>query len=147
MKKEVGALVFHQYFDCKSPSYKPFHQVYDITVDLTYKARLVYDGVQVDPTGLSIRATMVNVVSVCLLGLIAYSQNLSIICGDIGNAFIQTHTKEKIYIRCGPEFGDRVDPIEIIVHALYRLTTSASFSELCWKISYAHLVSYPYILA
>ena len=86
---------------------------------------------------------MVKGVSVCFLDLIIDSQNLSIFYGDIGNAFIQAHTKLKIYIRCGPKFSDKADPIIIIVRALYGMATSAVFSELCWNILHAHLVSYP----
>ena len=63
--------------------------------DLTYKARLVCDGSRVDPKGLSTRATVVKGVSVRLLDLIADSQNLSVLTGDIGNAFIQATTKSK----------------------------------------------------
>ena len=86
---------------------------------------------------------MVRGVSVCLLDLISDSQNLNIFYKDIGDAFIQAHTNRKIYIQSGPKFGDKSDPITSIVRTLYGLTTSAAFSELCWKIPYAHLVSYP----
>ena len=57
--------------------------------------------------------------------MIANSQNLSFLTGDIGNAFIQAHTKENIYIKCGKEFGDKEGSIAIIVRALYGLTTFA----------------------
>ena len=73
---------------------------------MTYKARLVCDGSRVDPRGLSTRATVVKGVFVHLLDLIADSQNLQVLCGDIGKTFIQADTKEKIYTRCGPEFGE-----------------------------------------
>ena len=69
--------------------------MYDIKPDLTYKARLVCDGSRVDPRGLSTHATVVKGISVRLLDLIADSQNLKVLCGDIGNAFIQAHTKER----------------------------------------------------
>ena len=68
---------------------------------------------------------MAKGVSVCLLDLIADSQNLQVLCGDIGNVFIHANTKEKIYTRCGPEFREREHSIAIIVRALYGLTTSA----------------------
>ena len=99
--------------------------MYDIKLDLTYKARLVCDGSRVDPRGLSTLATVVKGISVRLLDLIADSQNLQVLCGDIGNAFIQANTKEKIYTRCGPEFGEHQHSIAVIVRALYGLTTSA----------------------
>ena len=133
VEKEVGALVMHQCFDFKTPDYKPpteyqycrLQMIYDIKSDLTFKARLVCDGSQIDPKGLSTRATVVKTLSVRLLDLIADAQGLEVLCGDIGNAFIQADTKEKIYTRVGTEFGDRAGCIALIVRALYGLTTSA----------------------
>ena len=131
--KEVAALLFHKCFDFKSPDYKPsseyqfcrLHFVYDVKPDLRFKARLVCDGSRVDPKGLDTRATVVKGISVRLLDVIADSQSLSVLCGDVGNAFIQAMTKEKIYTRCGAEFGDRQGSIAVIIRALYGLTTSA----------------------
>ena len=131
--KEIAALIHHKCFDFKSPDFKPsreyhyvrLHLLYNDKPDLTPKARLVCDGSQVDPRDLSTRATLVKGISVRLLYIIADSQNLKALTGDIGNAFIQAHTKEKIYTRCGPEFGDREHSIAVIVRALYDLTTSA----------------------
>ena len=115
--------------------------MYDVKAGLTYKAKFVCDGSRVDPNGLSTRATVVKGVSVHLLDLIADSQNLSTLCGDIGNTFIQDQTKGKIYIRCGPKFGDRADCIKIVVRDLYCLTTSAEiframFADILRALSY-----------
>ena len=126
-------MIHHRCFDFHSPDFKPptgfqyvrLNLVYDVKADSTYKARLVCDGSRVDPKGLSTRATVVKGVSVRLLDLIADSQNLSVLTRDIGNAFIQAHTKEKIFTRCGSEFGSMEGSIAIIVRALYGLTTSA----------------------
>ena len=97
MRKEVAALILHQCFDFKSPGYNPpgdfqycrLHFVYDMKPDLRYKARLVCDGSRVDLRGLSTHASIVNGIYVRLLDLIADSQNLQVMTGDIGNAFIQ----------------------------------------------------------
>ena len=132
--KEVASLLHHQCFDFKSPDFKPssdyqyapLNLVYDVKPDLRYKARLVINGMHVDPRGLSTRATVVKGVSVRLLDIIADHQDLEVITGDIGNAFIQAHTKEKVYTRCGPEFGPRSGAIAILIRALYGLTTSAN---------------------
>ena len=86
--------------------------------------RLVCDGSQVYPCGLSTKATVVKGISVRLLDIIADFQNLQVLTGDIGNTFIQAHKKEKIYTRCGTEFGDREHSIAVIVRALYGITTS-----------------------
>ena len=133
IQKEVDALIEHNCFTFKTPNYKPspeyqycrLHFVYDIKQDLRYKARLVVDGSRVDPRGMSTRATVVKTISVRILDLIADAQGLKVLCGDIGNAFIQAKTNEKIFTRLGSEFGPRAGTIAIIYKALYGLTTSA----------------------
>ena len=131
--KEVSALLELGCFDVKSPNYKPpndyqyvrMHWVYAVKVDLTYKARLVCDGSRVDPRGLDTRATVVKTLSVRLLDIIADAWNKRVLTGDIGNAFIQSDTKEKIFTKFGKEFGDLNGCMAVIVRALYGLTTSA----------------------
>ena len=133
VEKEVAALIMHGCFDFKSPDFKPpsdfqycrLHFVYEIKSDLRQKGQLVFDGSRIDPQGLSTRATVVKGVSVRLLDIIADAQDLTVVCGDIGNAFIQANTNEKIFTRVGSEFGDRAGSIALIVRALYGLTTSA----------------------
>ena len=99
--------------------------MYDVKPDLTHKTRLVCDGSRVDPRGLSTRATVVKGVFVRLIDIIADYQNLKVMKGDIFNAFIQSHTKENIYTKCGPKLGDKAGSIATIIRALYGLTTSA----------------------
>ena len=99
--------------------------MYDIKQDLRFKARLVCNGKLVDAGDLSTRATVVKTVSVRLLDIIAASQTLTVLTGDIGNAFVQATTNEKVYTRLGKEFGSRAGTIALIVKALYGLTTSA----------------------
>ena len=79
----------------------------------------------VDARGLSTRATVVKGISVRPLSVIAHCDGLTEVCGDIGNAFIQAKTKEKVYTQCGPAFGDKEHCIVLIIRALYGLTTSA----------------------
>ena len=57
----------------------------------------------------------------CLLDLITHHDNLPILCGDIGNAFITADCLEKIYSRAGPEFEDREGSIMVFKKALYGL--------------------------
>lgn len=50
--------------------------------------------------------------------------------GDIGNAYLEAKTKEKVYITAGPEFGEDEGCIMIIEKALYGLRSSgARFHE------------------
>ena len=45
--------------------------------------------------------------------------------GDVGNAFPNTYTKEKIYSRAGIEFGERHGCVIEVIKVLYGLSTSA----------------------
>jgi hypothetical protein len=62
------------------------------------------------------------------LDLIAHRNNLKILCGDIGNAFITADCMEKVNFRAGPEFGGREDSVLLVVFkkALYGLVRSSS---------------------
>jgi len=66
-----------------------------------------------------------KVISLRILTLIAHWDGLSSIYCDIGNAFIQADTKEKIYTRCGSKIGSREDCVALIVRAIYGLCISA----------------------
>jgi len=147
--KEIAALVELGCFDVKSPNFKPssdyqyvrMHWVYADKSDLTYKARLVCDSSRVDPKGLGTQATVVKTLSVRLLDIIADAWNKQVLTGDIGNAFIQLNTKEKIFTKFGSKFGDLKGCIAIIVRALYGLTTSAErfrtkFADLLRSIGF-----------
>ena len=59
------------------------------------------------------------------MDIIAHSRGYSILCGDIGNAFITAPCLEKVYSRCGPEFGGLEGYIVIMQKALYGLKSSA----------------------
>ena len=48
---------------------------------------------------------------------------------DIGNAYLEAHTKEKVCIRAGPKFGPLEGHYLLIVKALYGLKSSG----LCWS--------------
>ena len=104
--------------------YPRLHFVYEVKTDLHQKARLVCDSLQVDPKGLSTRATIVKGISVCLLDIIADSQDLQVMCGDIDNTFMKANTKEKVCTCIGKEFGEHAGKIALIIKALYGLTTS-----------------------
>ena len=60
-----------------------------------------------------------------MLQIIAINENLRIFTSDIGNAFVQAFTKEKVYSRCGKEFGRREGCVVRIQKALYGLATSS----------------------
>ena len=51
-------------------------------------------------------------------------QGLSLMTGDIGNAFITAPCVEKIWTQAGPEFGSKEGCIIEVAKALYGLSTS-----------------------
>jgi len=44
---------------------------------------------------------------------------------DIGNAYLEAYTNEKVYVIAGPEFGELEGHIFVIRKALYGLKTSS----------------------
>jgi hypothetical protein len=71
-------------------------------------------------------ALTIKTLSIHLLHIIVAANKLSILCGDVGNAFVNAFTNEKTWTRAGPEFGPSLQgkPF-IIVKALYGLASSA----------------------
>ena len=139
IEKEVATLIAMKYFRLPTPDecgklktengwqHAPLRMIFDVIHDLRHKARLVVMGNQVDPHGLATRATVVKGISVRLLDLIEHRDGLETLCGDIGNAFINAETNEKVFTKLGPEIGaDLADEFVIIRKALYGLTRYAN---------------------
>ena len=57
---------------------------------------------------------------------IAELNDLDIMVGDIGNAYLEAYTKEKIYFIAGPEFGELEGTIMLVSKAIYGLKTSGA---------------------
>ena len=98
--------------------------VFDVKHDLRHKARLVAGGHLIDVLDNQVYSSTVKSISVQLLHLISHQMKLEQLCGDVGNAFVNAFTKEKIYAIAGPEFGDNVKKVVILERALYGLATS-----------------------
>ncbi len=62
--------------------------IFEVKQDGGRKARLVASGHLVDPMGINPRSTVMKCISVRLLYFIAHRDNLTIMCGNIRNAFI-----------------------------------------------------------
>ena len=87
---------------------------------------MVAGGHLIDILDNSVYSSTVKAISVHLLHVIAHRHKLQQLCGDVGNAFVNAFTKEKVYAIAGPEFGkEREGQVVIIVKALYGLATSA----------------------
>ena len=82
-------------------------------------------GHLIDALDHDIYSTTVKSISVKLLQVIAHKANLEIMCGNIGNAYVNAYTNKKVYAIAGDKFGKAMKGrIVIIVRALYGLHTS-----------------------
>ena len=106
--------------------YAPLRMIFDIKKeDFRRKAILVAGGHVVNSSMFESYSSVVQTMSLRLLQTIALSEGLKIVTTDIGNAFIQAFTKEKIWSRCGNEFGEKTGCVVEVKKALYGLATSA----------------------
>ena len=106
----------------------PCHMVYDFKHDGRYKARFVAGGHRTgDPIG-SIYSGVVSLPGIRIVTAIAEMNDLEVWGTDIGNAYLESYTTEKIVFTAGPEFGDRAGHLFKVVKALYGLKSSGK----CW---------------
>ena len=100
------------------------HLVFDVKHDGRHKARMVADGHLTDIPLSSVYSGVVSLRGLRLLIFISELNGLETWATDIGNAYLEAKTSEKVYIIAGPEFGSLEGHILIIQKALYGLRTS-----------------------
>jgi hypothetical protein len=106
------------------------HFIFDCKHDLRRKARAVANGSQTEPPKDSVYSSVVSLRSLRLAVFLGELNGLGSSAADIGNAYLEALTKEKVYFVAGPEFGELEGHVLIIVKALYGLRTSgARFHE------------------
>ena len=100
------------------------HLVYDIKPDLRRKARLVAGGHLTETPVNSIYSSVVSLTGLKITIFLAELNQMEIWATDVGNAYLEALTEEKVYIVAGPEFGDRHGHSLIVVKAIYGLKSS-----------------------
>ena len=70
--------------------------------------------------------------SLHIVTFLAHLDSLNLTDGDIGNAYLEAYTKEKVCCRAGPEFGPIEGHMLIIDKALYGLRTSGARFHAKW---------------
>ena len=100
------------------------HFVYDVKHDGRHKARLVAGGHLTETPVNSVYSSVVSLKGIRLIIFLAERNSLPIWGTDIGNAYLEAITKEKVCIIAGPEFGPREGHLLIIHKALYGLRSS-----------------------
>ncbi len=105
----------------------PVHFVFDIKFDLRRKARLVAGGHLTKPIyNDAPYSGIASLKSIRTCIFLAELNGLSLCAADVGNAYLEAETKEKLFIIAGPEFG-KLEGNTLIVHkALYGLRTSGA---------------------
>jgi len=105
------------------PGYKeiPCHMVYDVKMDFTRKAWFVAGGHVTDPPSTLTYSSVVSRESIHIASLIAALNDLQVCAVDVGNAYLNSKMREKVYTICGKEFGSYEGKRAIIVCALYGL--------------------------
>ncbi|MGH7974027.1 MAG: reverse transcriptase domain-containing protein [bacterium] len=134
MKNVMPAFQFVEKDDNVPVGYKwiPCHWVFDVKMDFTRKARLVAGGHVTDPPATITYSSVVSRDSVRIAFLIAALNDLDVLVADIGNAYLNASTIEKVYTTAGKEFGSKAGYSVLIVRALYGLKSSGA----AWR---AHL--------
>ena len=100
------------------------HFVYAVKHDGRHKGRLVAGGHLTETPIDSVYSSVVSLRGIRILTFLGELNDLEVWSTDIGNAYLETFTKEKVYIIAGPEFGDREGHVLIISKALYGLHSS-----------------------
>ena len=96
------------------------HFVYAVKHDGRFKARLVADGhLTKDPVE-SIYSGVVSLRSLRMVVFLSQFNDLEIWGADVGNAYLEAYTDEKVCIIAGPEFKELQGHLLIMIKALYR---------------------------
>ena len=80
--------------------------VYNVKHDGRHKARLVAGGHLTDTPVESVYSSVVSLKGLRIVMFLAELNSMEIWATDVGNAYLEALTKEKVYIIAGPEFGD-----------------------------------------
>jgi hypothetical protein len=102
--------------DLKPPGYQKIRCciIYDVKNDGRHKARFVAGGHLTKEPVESVYSGVVSLRSFRLVLLLAELNGLEIMVGDVGNAYLEAETKEKVYSIAGPEF----EPFGLVGHTL-----------------------------
>ena len=102
------------------------HFVFAIKHDGRRKARLVAGGHLTSTPIDSVYSGVVSIRSLRIVIFLAELNGLELLQADVGNAYLEAKTKEKVYIIAGSEFEELEGHVLIIHKALYGLKSSGA---------------------
>jgi Reverse transcriptase (RNA-dependent DNA polymerase) len=110
----------------------PCHMIFDIKMDFTHKPRLVAGGHVTDPPSSITYSSVVSRETVRIAFVVTALNDLNIMAADIGNAYLNAYTAEKVFTITGPEFRDETNLVAVIVRELYGLKSSGAAWHACF---------------
>ena len=119
--KDTGKAQFHNGKAITPDGFQKIrvHFVYAVKHDGRFKARLVADGhLTKDPVE-SIYSGVVSLTSLRMVVFLSQLNDLEIWGADVGNAYLEAYTDEKLCIIAGPEFKELQGHLLIMIKALY----------------------------
>ena len=112
--------------------------IFDVKVDLIRNSRLVIGGHVFNSSGHNFYASTMNSVSARILMIIASANSLDVMTGDIGNAYLNFNTEEKMYTHASSDFelvGIMAEGYLLeVIKALYGLPASRNR----WPLNLSH---------
>ena len=99
------------------------HIVYNVKHYRWHKARLVANGNLTDVPIDSVYSGVVSLRGFYMCLFIAELNGLQSYATDIGNAYLEGFTNERLYVKAGKEFGDQEGHLLIVSRSLYGLRT------------------------
>ena len=100
------------------------HIVYAVKHDGRFKSRIVAGGHMTDVPLESVYSGVVSLRGVRFVIFLAELNGLELYQTDVGNAYLESYTREKVYVIGGPELHELQDHVLIIRKALYGLKSS-----------------------
>ena len=110
------------------------HLVFAVKYDGRYETRLVADGHLTPEPVESIYSGVVSLRNLKLVIFLGKLNNLELWGADIGNAYFEVPTEEKLYIVAGPEFEDWEGYILTFSKTLYGLKSSGEIGQRLYMI-------------
>ena len=108
----------------------PAHIIFEVKQSGKRKASFVASRHMTNPPKDSVYSSVVSLRSIRIVCLLAELNGLKLMAADVGNAYLEAYTKEKICFIAGPEFGPLAGHTFRISKALYGLRSSgARFHE------------------
>ena len=99
--------------------------VFNCKADGHRKGHLVAQGDMTPEPEELVYSLVATLHSLHIVVFLAELNGLNLMQGDIGNAYLESYTQEKVYFIAGPEFGQHAGHMFIIDKALYGLHSSS----------------------